>query len=126
MSMRSHLGRARGPGSTDHGVQHWLAERFSAIALVPLGLWFVYSLLGLIGADYATYQAWQSQPGNVVLTVLFLLALFHHAHLGLTVVFEDYIQPEWVKNVSVAILKYMAYLLCITCILSALRVAFTA
>jgi succinate dehydrogenase / fumarate reductase membrane anchor subunit len=126
MSMRSPLGQARGSGSTDHGVQHWLAERFGAIALVPLGLWFIYSLLGLVGADYATYQAWQNQPGNLILTILFLLALFHHAHLGLTVVLEDYIQPEWLKNLSVIILKYTAFLLCMACILSALRVTFSA
>jgi succinate dehydrogenase / fumarate reductase membrane anchor subunit len=123
MDMRSHLARARGVGSTDNGVEHWISERFSAIALVPLSLWFVYSALGFAGADYASFQTWQSQPGNVILMVLFVLAMFQHGQLGLTVVCEDYIHPVWLKNISVAIIKYTALILCVACIYSVLRVA---
>lgn len=125
MDMRSHLARARGSGSTDNGVEHWISERFSAIALAPLSFWFIYSALGFQGADYATFQVWQSEPGNVILMVLFLLALFQHGQLGLTVVLEDYVQPLWLKNIGVAIVKYTSLLFCVACILSVLRVAFT-
>jgi len=126
MEMRSHLSQARGPGSTDHGVQHWISQRFSAIILVPLSLWFVYSVLGLIGADFAAFQAWQSEPGNVILMVVFLLAMFQHGQIGMCVVIEDYMHPEWLKNTSILIVRYTAFLACVSCILTVLRVAFTA
>jgi succinate dehydrogenase / fumarate reductase membrane anchor subunit len=126
MSMRSHLSQARGSGSTNHGVQHWISERFSAIILVPLALWFVYSALGLVGADYAVFQTWLSIPGNVVLMVLFLLAMFQHGQLGLSVVIEDYVNPEWLKNVSIATVKYTSFICCVACILAVLKVAFSA
>ncbi len=126
MEMRSHLSQARGSGSTNSGSHHWIAERLSAIILAPLSLWFVYSVLGLIGADYYAFQEWQSAPGNVILMVMFLLAMFQHGQLGLTVVIEDYVHIEWLKNVSIATVKYASFLMCISCILTVLRVAFTA
>ena len=77
--MRSPLGRAIGLGSAKEGVEHWLVQRITALALVPLALWFVIAVIGLVGADFDTVQAWVGQPLPAILLVLLLIATFYHA-----------------------------------------------
>ncbi len=95
--MGSPLGRAIGLGSAKNGVEHWLGQRIGALALAPLALWFVIAVVGLIGADYDTVQAWVGQPLPAILLVLLLIATFYHAALGLQVVIEDYIHGEFAR-----------------------------
>src|SRR6266516_5939430 len=89
--MRSPLGRAIGLGSAKEGVEHWWAQRLTAIALVPLTLWFVIAIIGLVGADLETVQNWAGRPLPAILLVLLLIATFYHTSLGLQVVIEDYV-----------------------------------
>jgi len=88
---RSPLARAIGLGSAKEGVGPWWAERVSAVALVPLTLWFVASIVAHSGSDYATFIAWMRSPLAASLMILLLIALFHHTALGLQVVIEDYV-----------------------------------
>ena len=62
MSLRSPLGRVRGLGSAKEGVNHFWAQRMIALALIPLAVWFVISLLTVLGADYGAVKAWVSSP----------------------------------------------------------------
>ena len=113
MQMRSHLGRVRGLGSSNNGVQHWWMQRLSGIALVPLSLWFVFSVIGLlINADLATVTNWVGQHYNPVLLILFVICMFHHAQLGLQVVIEDYTRSELTKVTLLVTVKLAALLLC--------------
>jgi len=89
--MRSPLARAIGLGSAKEGVRDWWAERVSAVALVPLTLWFAASIIAHTGSDYATIIAWMRTSLAATLMILLLIALFHHTALGLQVVIEDYI-----------------------------------
>jgi len=104
--LRSKLGQVRGLGSTREGVHHWWAQRMSSVALLPLSLWFIYSLITLTGSDYVAFQAWMSEFGNAVFTVLLLVAMFHHAQLGLQVVIEDYVHSELWKMGMLLFVKY--------------------
>ena len=88
---RSPLARARGFGSAKHGAEHWWMQRVSAVALVPLTLWFVASIIAHTGSDYATFIVWLRTPLISILMVLLLIALFYHTALGLQVVIEDYV-----------------------------------
>ena len=90
--MRSPLGRAIGLGSAKEGVGHWWAQRVTAIALVPLAVWFVIVVVGLAGADRAVFVDWVRHPVPAVLLVLLLVATFYHGALGLQVVIEDYVE----------------------------------
>lgn len=109
MTMRSPLGRARGHGSAKEGVAHWWQQRLTAVALVPLIFWFVVSIIGNVGADYAAMREWLGAPGNATLLILLLIATFHHAQLGIQVVVEDYIHdPVW-KPVSIIATKLVAF-----------------
>jgi len=89
--MRSPLARAIGLGSAREGVGAWWAERVSAVALVPLTLWFVGSIIVHTGSDYPTFIVWLRTPLAAILMILLLIALFYHTALGLQVVIEDYV-----------------------------------
>jgi succinate dehydrogenase / fumarate reductase membrane anchor subunit len=91
MSLRSPLGRVRGSGAAGGGVQHWWSQRVSALALVPLTLWFVLSLLDLPQLDYVSVHRWIAGGWVPVLLNLLLIALAYHSWLGVQVVVEDYV-----------------------------------
>jgi succinate dehydrogenase / fumarate reductase, membrane anchor subunit len=89
--MRSPLARAIGLGSAKEGLRDWWAERVSAVALIPLTLWFTAVIIAHSGSDYVTFIGWIRSPLSATLMILLLLALFHHTALGLQVVIEDYV-----------------------------------
>lgn len=91
IQFRTPLSRARGMGSSHHGVSHFITERVSGLALIPLSLWGVYAALKLIGADQHTVSAWIGQPVNAVLLSLLLIAALVHLQAAVQVVIEDYI-----------------------------------
>jgi len=70
MSLQSPLGRVLGLGSAKDGTGHWWAQRVSAVALIPLKLWFMFSLLSLPALDYATVRVWLSFPMSGFLALL--------------------------------------------------------
>ena len=123
MSLRTPLARARGLGSAKEGTQHWWGQRVTAIALVPLTLWFVISLMSVASADYATVTAWIGQPLNGIFLVLFLLVLFYHAYLGMQVVIEDYVHNEVVKLTSILVMKFVLALLAVAAVIAVVRIA---
>jgi succinate dehydrogenase membrane anchor subunit len=89
--MRSPFGRAIGLGSAKQGVEHWWRERVTAIALIPLMLWFVASIIAHSSGDYAAFVTWLKMPLATCMMILLLIALFYHAALGLQVIIEDYV-----------------------------------
>lgn len=123
MEYRSTLGRARGLGSAKEGVGHWWAQRVTAIALVPLSIWFIFAIVSLIGADWATFHAWIADFGNALLMILTSLVLFYHAHLGMQVVIEDYVHGEGSRVATLLIVKFVLALLAVSCVLAVVLVA---
>ena len=124
MEMRSDLGRVRGLGSSKEGAAHWWAQRITGVALVPLCLWFVFSAVLLVGADLVAFKTWLGTHGNALLMVLFIIALFHHAQLGVHEVIEDYVHGEKAKVASLVIVKFIAVVFAASCVLAILRVSF--
>ena len=122
MSFRTPLARARGFGSARQGTSHFRAQRVTAIALVPLCVWFVYSLLALGGSRYEDVRAWIAQPAAALLFGAFVVSLLYHAQLGLEVVIEDYVHAQWLKVSSLVMLKLLTTLLAAAAILSLLRI----
>jgi succinate dehydrogenase / fumarate reductase, membrane anchor subunit len=122
-SMRSPLARALGFGSAKDGVEHWWMERVSAVALVPLTLWFVASIIAHTGSDYATFIVWLRTPLASILMILLLIALFYHTALGLQVVIEDYVHSG-VKFAALVAVRLGCFALATSGIVAALRIAF--
>ena len=124
MKFRSSLSVVRGAGSAKEGTRHWWAQRVTAVALVPLGLAFLGAVIALLGSDYEDARAILSHPVAASLAILFAIALFHHAQLGLQVVIEDYVHSGPVKIASVVAIRFAAALLSVVTIVSILRISF--
>jgi succinate dehydrogenase / fumarate reductase membrane anchor subunit len=123
MSIRTPLARVRGLGTAKDGTHHWWLQRATSIALVPLVLWFVISLLAVSRADYETFQAWLGNPINAGLMVALLVAMFYHASLGMQVIYEDYVRPEGAKFAVLLITQFVLFLLGVISIVAVLKVA---
>ena len=124
--MRSPLGRAIGLGSAKQGVEHWWAQRITAVALVPLSLWFASAVIGLAGADLETVQNWVARPLPAILLVLLLIALFYHTSLGLQVVIEDYVHTELVKLGLLVVTRLLCFGFAVAGIFAVLGIALGA
>ncbi len=118
--LRSPLGRARGLGSARAGSKHWWAMRLTSVALVPLTLWFIWSIMHLTDASQADIADWLSSPMRLALLLALIAATFHHLQLGLQVVIEDYVPHEGLKLASVLAVKGLCILLALICAISAL------
>ena len=121
--MRSPVGRAMGLGSAKAGVEHWWLQRLTAVALVPLTLWFVIAIIRLAGADIETVRDWIGSPLPAILLVLFLLAIFWHASLGLQVVIEDYVHTELAKLGLLVVVRLACFALAVAGIFAVLCMA---
>jgi succinate dehydrogenase / fumarate reductase membrane anchor subunit len=122
--MRTPLGRAIGLGSAKEGVGPWWAERVSAVALVPLTLWLVASIIAHTGSDYATFIVWLRTPLTAILRILLLIALFYHTALGLQVVIEDYVHSG-TKFATVIAMRLGCCALATAGVVATLRIAFS-
>jgi succinate dehydrogenase / fumarate reductase membrane anchor subunit len=121
--MRSPLGRAIGLGSAKEGVDHWWLQRLTAIALVPLTLWFVVAVIGLAGADLEAFIDWVSEPVSAVLLILLLIAAFYHSALGLQVVIEDYVENEAARLTLLIVMKLASVVLAALAVFAVLKLA---
>ncbi|MEQ9445329.1 MAG: succinate dehydrogenase, hydrophobic membrane anchor protein [Rhodospirillaceae bacterium] len=125
-SLRSALGKARCLGSAKDGTHHWWLQRVTAIALIPLTIWFVASLIALAGHDYAAFMNWFGQPINATVMILFLAVAFHHAQLGMQVVIEDYVSSHGWRTAINLLVKFACYALAALSIISILTIALGA
>ena len=123
MSLRSELGRVKGLGAAGGGVHHWRLQRMTAIALIPLSLWFVTSLLWAFRGDYAAVAGWIAQPHVTVLLLALSVALFWHLQLGLQVVIEDYVHTPWRQVAAQLVLRAAAALGALVAVVSILKIA---
>jgi succinate dehydrogenase / fumarate reductase, membrane anchor subunit len=121
--MRTPLGHALGLGSAKNGVEHWWLQRVTAIALVPLTVWFAASLITHAGNDYATFIGWLRTPIATILMTLLLITLFYHTALGLQVVIEDYVHTG-MKIPLLLSMRFGCFVLAVGGILANLRIVF--
>ena len=123
LRLRSPLGRAIGLGSAKQGVEHWWLQRLTAIALVPLALWFVTAIIAHAGADLGALRLWLGRPVPAILMVLTLIATFYHAALGLQVVIEDYVHTELARLGLLALVRLLCSALAVAGIVAVIRLA---
>jgi succinate dehydrogenase / fumarate reductase membrane anchor subunit len=124
MNLRSPLGRVLGTGSAKEGVHHWWVQRLTSIALVPLSIWFVVSLLSLPSFDHATVAAWMGQSWTALLLILFVLAAAWHSQLGVRVIVEDYVHGAGLKALTLVVVTFAHALAAAAGVFAILKVAF--
>ena len=108
--------------SKSHGVVHWKLQRISAIAMIPLIIWFVSSLVFSLINGYDQSIIWLQSPLNATGMVLLFGTLYFHAASGLQVVVEDYVHNEGLKIMSLILIKLLSVLLGVLSILCVLKI----
>ena len=125
-SLRNPLQRVRGLGSAKSGTHHWIIQRLTAVGLLPLTAWFLYSVVGLVGGEYADARTFVAQPWNAGLLAMFVLLLFYHAKLGIQVVIEDYVHTRGVEVALHLINIFACLLAALVAVFAIVRIALGA
>lgn len=123
-TIKSPLGKARGMGSARDGVEHWIHQRITAIASLPLMLWLTYAVLSVQGFSYEEFTAWLAAPLNAILMILAILSVFYHAALGAQTIVEDYVHHEGFKIFKLIGIKLFFFAASVACVFSVLKIAF--
>lgn len=108
--LRDPLKVARGLGASRSGVRPWWLQRVTAVALVPLSIWFLFLMGGVLHADYPTVLATIAQPVHAIFLIVFVVCLFWHGALGLQVIIEDYVHTHWIAMTLQIALRFGAML----------------
>lgn len=122
---RTPMSRARGLGASRHGVGHFITERVSGLALIPLSLWAVFAGLRLASLGFDGASEWVSIPRNTVLLILLIVTALIHLKGAVQVVIEDYFPDFTLKTVLVVANLFVCVLGGALGVVAILKVAFT-
>lgn len=122
-NLRTPLSQVKGLGSAKEGTNHFWLQRLTAIALVPLLLWFCFSIAALPDMTQTEVRNWMANPTQAVLLILFLVTGFYHAKLGLQMVIEDYVDNHATRTVAVIVVTFLCIVLAVVGVFAVLRVA---
>jgi succinate dehydrogenase / fumarate reductase membrane anchor subunit len=92
--MRTPLNRVRGLGPAHSGTGHFWLQRLTAIANVPLVLYFVFMVATLSGRSHASVTATLGEPVVALLLLAAILSIAVHMRAGMQMIIEDYVQDE--------------------------------
>ncbi len=109
MNLQTPLNRVEGLGSAKAGTAEFWHQRVTAVALVPLAIWFVWSVLGLVGAEQEDVIAFLGEPVNAVLMLLLLIAALYHMSIGMQIIIEDYIHQPALKITLIILNRFFAW-----------------
>jgi succinate dehydrogenase / fumarate reductase membrane anchor subunit len=112
-----------GSGSAKEGTDHWWMQRLTAVALLILGPWFLFSFAGLDNYSQADIAAWVAAPANAVMLLLASITLAWHSMLGIQIIIEDYIHGPGLKVVALIFNKFAHVFLSVAAVLAILKMA---
>jgi succinate dehydrogenase / fumarate reductase membrane anchor subunit len=124
MSLQSPLGKVRGLGSAGTGVHHWWVQRLTSVALVPLAVWLLVSLVSLPSLDFVTLVSWVGGTWTASLLSLFVISACWHSSLGIQVILEDYVHDPGLKTMSLVLSGFVHTALAAGGLFAVLRIAF--
>ncbi|MEQ8452558.1 MAG: succinate dehydrogenase, hydrophobic membrane anchor protein [Nitratireductor sp.] len=122
--MRTPLGKVRGLGSAKDGTDTFWRQRLTAIANIPLLLFFVGLLIALNGAGYDEVRATLGNPFVTLVLILVLVSGFVHMRIGMKEIIEDYIHDEGVKIALVVLNMFFVFTIGAACVFALLKIAF--
>jgi succinate dehydrogenase / fumarate reductase membrane anchor subunit len=115
--------RAEGLGPAREGVGHWWASRLTSIALVPLGLLFIFPFVRALGNSHAEVVALYAHPFHAIVAILFIGVTFLHIQQGLQVVIEDYVHGKTVRTVALLLNIGLSWVVGLAGVFAVLRIA---
>jgi len=123
LSVGSSLPQVPGSESAEGGTKHWWAQRVTAVALLILGGWFLYSIMQLDSFAHSALLAWAGRPFNSIMLLLLSVTLAWHSALGVQVVLEDYVHGSMIKVASLLLNRFAHAFLAIAAAVVIVRIA---
>ncbi len=121
-NLSTPLSKVKGLGSAKEGTTHFWHQRLTALILIPLVLWFGFSIASM-PVEHATLTGWVRQPAVAIALILLILSTFYHAQLGLQIVIEDYVSTHSTRTVSIILSNFMCLLFAIIGVVAVLKIS---
>ncbi|MBL1241014.1 MAG: succinate dehydrogenase, hydrophobic membrane anchor protein [OCS116 cluster bacterium] len=125
-NMRTPLSKVRGLGSAKDGTSHFWRTRLTALANIPLALFFIYFIASVAGKSYEDALAFIGNPFVAVTLLLFIISGVYHMKLGMQMIIEDYVSGEKSKILSLMLNVFFASAVGLACVFSIFKISFGA
>jgi len=122
-TLQTPLHRVQGLGASHSGTGHFWRQRITALALVPLGLWFTFAMVGLAGTNEVAVLSFLAHPWNALLMAAFASILLYHMSLGLQVVVDDYVHGAGARIFCLLLIRFVVIATISTCLFALIRIA---
>ena len=122
-SRQTPVHRVQGMGAAHSGTGHFWRQRVTAAALVPLGLWFAFTVVGLAGAGEVAAVSYLAHPWNALLMAGFAVTALYHMSLGLQVIIDDYVHSPGMKLFLMLLVRFVVIATISTCLFAIIRIA---
>jgi len=123
--LRTPLAKVKGLGSAKDGTSHFWHQRLTALALIPLVLWFGFGLASL-PADFETLTGYIGHPVTAVGLILLIVMVFYHAQMGIQIVLEDYVSSHAKRTIAIIASGFLCLIFALIGIVSVLKILFGA
>ncbi|MEO0913377.1 MAG: succinate dehydrogenase, hydrophobic membrane anchor protein [Pseudomonadota bacterium] len=126
MAYQTDRRRVMGLGSAKEGTGHFISQRITSVALVPLTLLFIFPFVGALGGEFAEVREIYANPWNAIVAILFIgVGLYHHQQ-GLQVVIEDYVHGKLARTAALLANILFCWALGLTGVFAVAKIAFSA
>jgi succinate dehydrogenase / fumarate reductase membrane anchor subunit len=122
--MRTPLARVLHLGAAKSGTRDHMRQRLTALAIAPLAIFFVVSLVALAGADYETAHRYLAHPLVSILLLAFIGAVVVHMRIGVQIIIEDYVHTDGLKHLALVANTFFSYAVGLACVYAALKIGF--